>query len=267
MTADIGTQLPGFIPDWVLPEGVGALQTQSGTGCPPFGGFNLGDHVGDHPDRVEQRRQQLAAAIHARPVWLRQVHGTAVQVIDRMTFPSSPTTAPPTPAPECDAALTREPGMACAIMTADCLPVLVADRQARVVGAAHAGWRGLAAGVIEQLIAAMTETPGVSPGDLTVWLGPSIGPTAFEVGPEVVEAFTAQAASNRRHFKPHPQPHSDAAGQYLADLPALAGDVLLRLGVTQVTTSGLCTVGQPDRFYSYRRHPVTGRMASLIWLT
>lgn len=241
--------LPAFVPNWSLPAGVKALQTQCGVGSAPFGGFNLGDHVGDDEARVIANRQQLARTIGASPAWLRQVHGTTVgRMEDRE--------------PEADAILTQQRGQACAIMTADCLPVMVADRQARVVGAAHAGWRGLAAGVIQQLIAAMTSVPGVTPATLTVWLGPAIGPKAFEVGQEVFDAFVAQSAAHRPSFRAHPE----TEGKFLADLPGLAMTILQSLGVEDVTASGLCTVSLPERFYSYRRDGVTGRMASLIWL-
>lgn len=247
--------LPAFIPDWNLPDGVKALQTVRGAGGEPFGGFNLGDHVGDDPVCVARHRQSLAKVIGTNPVWLTQVHGTTVvdlAHLDQVQIGM----------PEADAAMTRGRRLACAIMTADCLPVLIADREARVVGAAHAGWRGLAAGVIEQLVAAMTRVPGVKTSDLTVWLGPAIGPSAFEVGQEVVEAFVGLDSANRIRFQPHPE----TPGKYLADLPGLASDVLGKAGVADVTASGLCTVSLPDRFYSYRRDGVTGRMASLIWL-
>ena len=251
----VGTldRMPAFVPDWDLPAGIRVLQTECGQGPQPYGGFNLGDHVGDDPARVMRRRQQLADAISAQPVWLQQVHGTRVVTLDTLTATTTP--------PEADAAMSTVPGLACAIMTADCLPVLVADRQARVVGAAHAGWRGLASGVIEALVSAMTRVPGVTPADLTVWLGPAIGPAAFEVGQDVHDAFTHIDAANRACFTPHPA----SAGKYLADLPALARNRLFRLGIESVTGSQLCTVAMPERFYSYRRQPVTGRMASLIW--
>ena len=248
--------LPAFTPDWALPNGVRALQTECGIDqqpAQPFGSFNLGDHVGDVPARVDAQRRRLATVTGTMPVWLNQVHGTTVVEIEHIA---------PEARPEADAVMTQHRGRACAIMTADCLPVLVADRQARVVGAAHAGWRGLAAGVLQALVAAMTRVPGVTPGDLSVWLGPAIGPTAFEVGQDVLNAFTHLDAGNRVRFSPQPHTH----GKYLADLPGLASDILGRAGVKDITASGLCTVSLPDRFYSYRRSPQTGRMASLIWL-
>ena len=248
--------LPAFVPDWALPAGVKALQTECGIVpqfVQPFGGFNLGDHVGDDLARVEAHRQRLATAIGARPVWLNQVHGTTVCRIDACMADSRP---------EADALMTQRRGLACAIMTADCLPMLMADRQGRVVGAAHAGWRGLAAGVLQSLVAAMTRVPGVTPSDLSVWLGPAIGPKAFEVGQDVVDAFVYLNQGHRARFEAHPE----SQGKYLADLPGLASDMLRRAGIDDITASGLCTVSLPERFYSYRRNPVTGRMASLIWL-
>ena len=244
--------LPAFVPDWDLPLGVRALQTECGVGDKPYGGFNLGDHVGDDAQQVDRNRQRLKRTTSATPIWLSQVHGINVANL------GLPMVTPV----EVDAAMTEQRGLACSIMTADCLPVLVADRQARVVGAAHAGWRGLAEGVIQALLAALTAVPGVTCRDLTVWLGPAIGPTAFEVGAEVREAFVVLNPSHGRRFNPL----AGSSGKYLADLPGLARDILQQEGVEDVTLSGLCTVSLPTRFYSYRRDGVTGRMASLIWL-
>lgn len=245
-------KLPVFVPEWHLPAGVRALQTMCGDGSAPFGGFNLGDHVGDDMQSVVNNRNALSIKIESFPIWLRQVHGISVFPIDRI----------PEVAPEADAAMTQMRHLACAILTADCLPVLVADSQARVVGAAHAGWRGLAGGVIEQLVDSLTRIPGVTPDDLTVWIGPAIGPKAFEVGQEVVDAFVDRNAANETCFETHPE----SVGKFLADLPTLALNTLKTLGVNKVTLSGLCTFSLEDRFYSYRRNIVTGRMASLIWL-
>lgn len=249
--------LPAFTLDWSLPAGVRALQTECGRGPLPYGEFNLGDHVGDDMARVHTNRQRLIHAMGITPVWLRQVHGAVVYDAGGYN-----TEKIPQDAPEADAALTQRRGIACAVLTADCLPVLIADRQARVVGAAHAGWRGLAAGVIEQLIDAMLRVPGVTTRDLTVWLGPAIGPSAFEVGQEVADAFLAQSAVHAGCFKQHPV----APSKLFADLPGLALNVLQAKGIDDVTLSGLCTVSLEDRFYSYRRTGVTGRMASLIWM-
>ena len=244
--------IPAFVPDWALPAGVKALQTECGQGAHPYGGFNLGEHVGDDIARVTRNRQTLVDTIGAAPVWMRQVHGTRVLELNDVSSAIS----------EADAAMTACPGIACAIMTADCLPVLVADRQARVVGAAHAGWRGLAEGVVEQLIDTMCRVPGVTPHDLSVWLGPAIGPTAFEVGQDVVDTFVRRDTADATAFRVHPS----STGKYLADMSALATRVLRARGVEDITPSGLCTYMLKDRFYSYRRDGVTGRMASLIWL-
>lgn len=249
--------LPAFTPDWSLPAGVRVLQTECGRGPLPYGEFNLGDHVGDDPARVHANRQRLMRATGVTPVWLRQVHGT--MVVDASGCNTEKT---PQETPEADAALTQRRGIACAVLTADCLPVLIADRLARVVGAAHAGWRGLAAGVIEELIDAMLRVPEVKNHDLAVWLGPAIGPEAFEVGQDMADAFLAQSALHAGCFKPHPA----KPGKLLADLPGLAVNVLQAKGIEDITLSGLCTASLEDRFYSYRRTGVTGRMASLIWL-
>lgn len=249
------SDLPAFTPDWSLPAGVRALQTECGRGLLPYGEFNLGDHVGDDMARVHANRQRLMRGTGVTPVWLRQVHGSVV-------YDAGAYDAKKAVVPEADAALTERPGIACTVLTADCLPVLIADRQARVVAAAHAGWRGLAVGVIEQLIDAMLRVPGVTTRDLTVWLGPAISPSAFEVGQEVVDAFLAQSAVHAGCFKQHPI----APGKLLANLPGLALNVLQAKGVEDITLSGLCTASLDDRFYSYRRAGVTGRMASLIWL-
>ena len=185
------------------------------------------------------------------PVWLSQVHGTRVLTLTGSESPLA--------LHDADAVMTTVPGQVCAIMTADCLPVLVADRQGQVVGAAHAGWRGLAAGVLEALVQGMTTLGHVQAQDLMVWLGPAIGPTAFEVGDDVRDTFLIQSPVHASSFQAH------TAGKWLADLPALARQKLAALGVSAVTGSGYCTYTSAD-FYSYRRNKVTGRMASLIWI-
>ncbi len=208
-------------------------------------GLNLGDHVGDDPDAVARNRERLPIA----PKWLSQVHGIAVARAE---------TIAPGAVPVADAAYTTQPGIACAVLTADCLPVLLADRAGRVVGVAHAGWRSLVGGVVEALAEAMrAATPDAA---LVAWLGPCIGPAAFEVGPEVREAFIAQAAEAAAAFVPG---HGD---RWLADLPALARLRLARIGVTDVLGGSHCTVTDAQRFYSYRRDGLTGRFASVIWI-
>lgn len=243
--------LPGFVPEWSVPAGICAWQTHRGEGDMPYGGFNLGHHVGDDPASVAQNRTRLLDVIPGEPVWLNQVHGTRV-----LSLPHQEDGPPP----EADAVMTTEKGVVCAIMTADCLPVLMTDRAGKVVGAAHAGWRGLAAGVLEALVHDMTTQARVKPDELLAWLGPAIGPDAFEVGAEVRDAFIALLPENETSFSPA------AHGKWLADLPALATKKLNQLGVVEITPSNCCTFSQPDRFYSYRRDQVTGRMASMIWI-
>ena len=246
-----------ILPQWglTLPS-VRALQTTRGCGnsLPPYddgvsgNGLNLGVHVGDAIEHVQQNRAQIRKYFPDEPAWLTQVHSTivldAAQVRD---------------APQADASFTTQRGVVCAIMTADCLPVLLADIEGRAVGAAHAGWRGLAGGVLENTVAAMREAGA---GNLRAWLGPAIGPQQFEVGEDVVQAFVAKDAAMQAAFKA-----IDARpGKYLADIYQLARQTLAHVGVTQVTGGKFCTVSEPEKFYSYRRDGVTGRMASLIWL-
>ena len=237
---------PGLLtPDWPAPPRVRALQTLRGGGCSPapWDSFNLGDHVGDDPARVAANRAVLRRRLPAGPVWLRQVHGTVA--VDAAICPENA---------EADAAFARRPGVVCAVMTADCLPVLFCDRAGTVVAAAHAGWRGLAAGVIERTLSAM------NCDDVSVWLGPAIGPDHFEVGDEVREAFLDTDANAAVAFRSH------GPGKWLADIYQLASLQLAELGVDSIHGGGLCTVADSGRFYSYRRDgAATGRMASLIW--
>ncbi|MBM3116212.1 peptidoglycan editing factor PgeF [Jeongeupia naejangsanensis] len=237
-----------LIPDWPAPARVRALQTtrSGGVSLPPYAGFNLGDHVGDDPQAVATNRAALAAGLPAVPLWLTQVHGTTVLDAGQ---PQADNTA--------DASIAYGTGAVCAIMTADCLPVLMCNDQGTVVGAAHAGWRGLCNGVLEATVAAM-HVPGES---LMAWLGPTIGRDAFEVGSDVLDAFTAHDAQAAQAFRP-----ATAAGKYWADIELLARQRLAALGITRVYGGGLCTVSDPARWFSYRRDRTTGRMASLIWL-
>ncbi len=242
-----------------LPDSVAALSTtrRGGVSAAPYddagggGGLNLGTHVGDAPPSVAANRQRLRALLPAEPAWLRQVHG--VRVIDAAGAGAA---AEP---PEADASISTAPGVVCAIMTADCLPVLLADEQGRVVGAAHAGWRGLAGGVLQATVEAMRDAGA---GRVLAWLGPAIGPGEFEVGEDVVRAFAGFGDEAARAFRPRP----GSAGKHLADLPALARLALAEAGVTDVAGGTHCTVGEPGEFYSFRRDRVTGRMASLIWI-
>lgn len=236
-------------PDWPAPANVRALQTLRGGGCSPapWDSFNLGDHVGDDPACVAANRADLRAVLPADPCWLKQVHGR--QVVDAATVASGVV-------PEADAAFTRKPATVCVVMTADCLPVLFCDRAGTVVAAAHAGWRGLLDGVLESTVAAM----GVDRQEILVWLGPAIGPQSFEVGEEVRLAFVDRDASAAAAFLP------GRTGKWLADLYRLARQRLQACGVEAVFGGSDCTFLQADRYFSYRRCGVTGRMASLIWL-
>jgi YfiH family protein len=235
-----------LIPDWPAPAHVRALQTLRTGGCSPapWASFNLGDHVGDEPARVAANRAELRRQLPAEPLWLQQVHGTVV--VDAAQAPQA-TTA--------DASFANEPDQVCAVMTADCLPVLFCDRAGSVVAAAHAGWRGLLDGILESTIAAMQRPPA----DLLAWLGPAIGPERFEVGGEVRAAFVAHDAQAAGSFRQH-------GDKWLADIYSLARQRLQAAGVTNIHGGGRCTVSDAERYFSYRRDGVTGRMATLIWL-
>lgn len=235
--------------DWPAPPGVRAVQTLRGGGVSvsPYDQFNLADHCGDDPAAVAANRRILRTelALPAEPAWLHQVHG-----VDAVRIPSAST------APVCaDAAWTAAPGVVCAVLTADCLPVLFAAADGSVVAVAHAGWRGLAAGVLEATLAALP----VPPDQILVWLGAAIGPTAFEVGPEVRAGFMADQPEAGAAF----QPGRDDRWQ--GDLYALARLRLQRAGVTRVYGGGACTYSDTARYYSFRRDARCGRMASLIW--
>jgi YfiH family protein len=237
-----------IVPEWNAPANVRALVTtrSGGVSVGAYGSLNLGDHVGDDPLAVARNRALLRGLLPAEPVWLQQVHGLAVVDADRAAG-----------TPQGDASVSHRPGTVCAVLTADCLPVLLCDVDGTAVGAAHAGWRGLAGGMIEAAVAAM----GVAPGRLMAWLGPAIGPQAFEVGGEVREIFMAHDPAAAAAFAPHGQ------GKWLADIYSLARQRLASLGVQRIAGGGLCTFQDRERFYSYRRDGTTGRMASLIWLT
>jgi len=235
-----------LIPDWPAPAGIKTCVTTraGGVSLPPFDSFNLGDHVDDDPHAVSRNRLSLTSRLHIQPAWLRQVHGViAVQ-------------ATPSQVMEADASWTSTPGVACTIMTADCLPALFCNRAGNRVAAAHAGWRGLAAGVLEAAVGSFADYPA----DIMVWLGPAIGPDAFEVGPEVREAFIHTHPSAVDAFVP-----SANEGKFMADIYQLARLRLAAYGVTAVYGGGFSTYNDP-RFYSYRRSARTGRFASLIWI-
>ena len=236
-------------PDWPAPPWVKACCTTrlGGVSTGVWASLNLGDHVGDEPGRVALNRARLSAALNlpAEPLWLKQVHGCAVAELATADLGCT-----------ADAAIARQSGAVCAVLTADCLPLLLCDRRGRRVAAVHAGWRGLAAGVIEDTISAL----GESPLDILAWLGPAIGPASFAVGPEVRAAFLATDPADGCAF------HAGPGDCWLADLFALARARLARAGVTRVFGGGDCTYADPERFFSFRRDGVTGRMASLIWL-
>lgn len=246
------------IQDWKLPSGVQALCTTrlGGVSQPPYDSLNLGDHVQDDPLLVAKNRNLLIQQLHgARPVFLKQVHGTDVLNLDPYT-PDGATA---------DACFTQKSLVACTIMVADCLPILITDSYGTTVAAAHAGWRGLAHGVIENTVKTLCMQSGASPGELMVWLGPCIGPNAFEVGPEVRQTFLEADKNADGCFKDHPR----NANKYLADLPALAKRRLRSLGVLLTAgndgSDAWCTVHQASRFFSFRRDGVTGRFAACIW--
>jgi YfiH family protein len=235
-----------IIPDWPAPTRVRALQTtrQGGMSNVPYASLNLGSHVGDVPLQVARNRMLLNTLLPSEPVWLRQVHGTVVVDADSAGC-----------LPEADASFARR-GSVCVVMTADCLPVLLCDRQGSVVAAVHAGWKGLAAGVIEAAVAAMQ----VPPQHVLAWLGPAIGQEAFEVGEDVRNAFMRDGLHNAGAFK------TGQSGKWYADLYQLARLRLEKLGAGGVYGGGYCTYHEADRFFSYRRDGKTGRMGSFIWL-
>lgn len=246
------------IQDWQLPNGVRALCTNrtGGVSLPPYESLNLGDHVQDDPQHVLQNRHLLRAQLQgARPVFLKQVHGNRVLNLK----PSTPDGV------DADACLTHEVNLACTIMVADCLPILFTDSKGTTVAAAHAGWRGLVEGVIENTVKNFCGAADIEPSELLVWLGPCIGPRAFEVGAQVRNAFLEVDEDASNGFKDHPH-HPN---KYLADLPALARKRLQNLGVSSIagnnSSDAWCTVTQVSRFFSYRRDGVTGRFAACIW--
>lgn len=241
--------------DWPAPSNVRAFTTtrRGGHSRAPYASWNLGHHVGDQTDAVAANRQLLQQRLPAGTAiqWLNQVHGTEVAVATGECCPDA------------DASVATGPGVAAAVLTADCLPILFCDRAGTCVAAAHAGWRGLQAGVLEATVAALP----AAPEDLLAWMGPAIGPSAFEVGPEVREAFLTVLADRSPSdtlaacFRPSRQ-----AGHYLADLYALARLHLKSVGVGAIYGGGRCTFTEVEDFFSYRRDGETGRMASVIAL-
>jgi polyphenol oxidase len=240
--------MSGFLfADWPAPANVHALTTTraGGASVGPWTSLNLAAHVGDDPAHVAANRAWLRAQLPGEPLWLEQVHGTDCVVAEAAKGGGI-----------ADASVSFAPNRICAVLTADCLPVLFCAKDGSAVGAAHAGWRGLQAGVLENTVRAM-KTP---PADIMAWMGPAIGPQKFEVGSEVRTLFIAQAAAAEAAFIPY-------ADKWLADIYALARLRLNAIGLTDIHGGGLCTVSDAQRFYSYRRDGATGRMASLIWCT
>jgi len=247
--------------DWPAP-GTGALMSTraGGVSAGPWATLNLGDAVGDDPAAVAENRRRFAQQLGVRPVYLRQVHGTQVVTLGVDDACGEP--------PEADAAVTDRYGVACVVQVADCLPVLLAAPRGRAVGAAHAGWRGLAAGVVERTLERVCALGGCAPDEVSVWLGPCIGPQHFEVGAEVLQAFGAdpQAVAPQPCFVARAgSPHADGRPRWLADLAGLARRRLAAAGAGRVCGDGACTYGSPSAFFSFRRDGVTGRHATAIW--
>jgi YfiH family protein len=246
-------------PKWQADARVGACMTTrtGGVSGAPWDSMNLGIGSGDTPDAVRANRDRLAAAIDATPVFLRQVHGARVVGLDAHSARAGVEAA--------DASWTSEPGVACTVLVSDCLPVLLAAPQARAVGAAHAGWRGLSAGVVEHCARAVCGAASCEPYELVAWLGPCIGPDAFEVGADVLTAFGVDprpASVERFRY----QPRADGDPRWRADLAGLARDRLAALGVRRVSGGSWCTVQDRSRFFSFRRDGVTGRLAAAVWI-
>ena len=247
-----------IIPNWPAPINIHALQTsrygafgegaKNGFSLAPYNNLNLGSHVGDSPMHVMQNRQFLRQFLPSEPVWLNQVHG--INVVDAAQTDCLP---------EADASFTNCKNVVCVTMTADCLPILVCDTAGTIVASIHAGWRSLCNGVVEAAISTMRAKLPVNSANLMAWLGPAIGPNAFEVGAEVREQFLAQDASAQLAFKPH-------KNKFLCDIYTLAKQRLNHLGITQIYGGGECTYSHSENFFSYRRDIVTGRTATLVWL-
>ena len=238
---------------WPLPLGVHAVCSTrlGGVSQPPFDSLNLGDHVQDQPNAVAANRAIFQSQLcGAQPIFLKQVHGTHLVTLDATSVDGL----------EADACITRSSNLACTIMVADCLPLLFTDESGLVVAAAHAGWRGLAQGVIEKTVQAVCAAAQLPPSHLLAWLGPCIGPEAFEVGQDVKEALKAPD-----FFKPHPV----HANKWLADLAGMARSRLTAMGLRSISgndsSTQWCTVSQPSRLFSYRRDGSTGRFAASIW--
>ncbi len=233
--------------DWVVPARVHAFTTNREIGLSEccWKNLNLSYHCGDDPGHVKQNRDLLCSLLPGEPRWLRQIHGNKVVNWEDIDAAES----------GADAVFSEHPGQVCAILTADCLPVLFCNRSATKVAASHAGWRGLADGILEATVAAM----GCTPDELIAWFGPAIGPDVYEVGADVYDAFLASGAENSIAFKP-------SGDRWMANLYELARLSLNRLGIRNISGGKYCTYSEPDQFYSHRRDGITGRMATVIWL-
>ncbi|QWE25654.1 peptidoglycan editing factor PgeF [Polynucleobacter sp. AP-Elch-400A-B2] len=246
-------------PSWTVSQRIQAFCTtrQGGISKPPFNSLNLGLNAGDNLADVLQNRSIVRSELPAEPLWLKQIHGVTVSTpASRNALGNGPF--------EADAAVTNIPNEVLAILAADCMPALFASRSGDVIGAAHAGWRGLSSGVLENTINEMIAlSPGLTTSDISAWLGPAIGTSAFEVGEDVLQAFAQQGKDIlSKAFIPI----IGIPGKCLADLYLLARDRLRSLGIEQITGGEFCTVSDPERFFSYRRDKATGRFASLIWI-
>lgn len=247
---------PWIVPNWPAPKWIQALTTlrSGGASVGPFQSFNLANHVNDDPAAVLKNRDFLKkqAKLPSDPIWLQQVHGTRVIHVEDFH--------PSDPPPEADAAISTTPGKIASVLTADCLPILLCNDAGAEVAAIHAGWRGLASGIIETTVAALT-----SNGEqLLAWLGPAIGPTAFEVGEEMKSAFTQP--KDETAFKPFISQGSNTEQKWTADIYQLARFRLQALNITRIYGGDYCTFSEPERFYSFRRSNPTGRMATIIWM-
>lgn len=247
-----------ILPDWEVPPNIRAFSSLRYGGVSPSpyhgrdifeGGLNLGLHVGDKVENVRQNRDLLRKILPGEPCWLNQVHGSHVVNAGATSE-----------LPEADASFSLRKNEVCLVQTADCLPVLFCDEAGTVVAAAHAGWRGLLEGVLENTLKQMRQA---GTGEILAWMGPAIGPTCFEVGDDVRLSFSGKDKNFDRYFKLA----SEQSGKYLADIYGLARDVLEKNKVKKIAGGGFCTVSEPDRFYSYRRDGVTGRMGTCIWMT
>jgi hypothetical protein len=249
-----------LIPEWPVPSRVRAVVTlrQGGVSRGPYESLNLAEHVGDRPEDVGENRRRLRAALSlpAEPLWLSQVHGIAVLDTDEVERPGASTSGLAAGRAPADAAVARRPGQVLAVLIADCLPVLLARRDGSAIAVAHAGWRGLAGGVVDAAVSAL----GSDAGALLAWLGPAIGPAHFEVGEEVRQAFCSHDPAAAQAFVPN------SRGRWQCDLPGLARQRLRALGLNDVHGEAPCTFSHPERFYSYRRDRITGRLAALLWI-